>query len=172
MPQVKRLIALCLLLLPAISNCQDKKIVLAPDTTETLPLTFTRGIYTVYMGYNAFFKNVGLDKNQTLVLKQYVDSVIENTGTADLTKALKLSRHFNDGGMVVLYVNMVGERTVNTMMGKGSCKVFNTVGKYYLKQLVLKTGKGKIMEEGREVKATALKYYDVVSNTEIFEYVF
>lgn len=172
MPRVKRTIMLCLLLLPAITNCQDKKIVLAPDTSETLPLTFTRGIYTVYMGYNAFFRSVNLDKNETAVLKQYIDSVIENTGTADLTTAVKLSKHCKDGSMVFLYINMVGERTVNTMLGKGYCKIYNTVGKYYLKQLVLKTGKGKIMEEGREVKATALKYYDVVSNTEIFEYVF
>ena len=172
MPRVRRIILVSLLLLPFTGFSQDKKIVLAPDTSETLPLTFTRGIYTVYMGYNAFFKNVGLDKNQTIVLKQYIDSVIENTGTADLTNAAKLTKHNKDGSFVTLYINIVGERTVNTMMAKGIVKVFNTVSKQYVKQLVNKTGKAKIMEDGREVKATALKYYDAGNNTEIFEYVF
>ena len=169
---VRTIILLSLLFLPYSVFSQDKKIILAPDTSESLPVTFSRGIYTVYMGYNAFFKNVNLDKNQTLVLKQYIDSIIENTGMVDLTQSVKLTRHFKDGSFVTLYTNILGERTVNTMMAKGIVKVFNTVSKQYVKQLVNKTGKAKIMEDGREVKATALKYYDSGNNTEIFEYVF
>jgi hypothetical protein len=170
--QVTKILFVFLCALSASAFSQDKKIALSTDTSQSVPFSYTRGIYTVLMGYDEFMKNVGLDKNQATVFKQYADSLIENTGKVDLTAAVKLSRHFPDGSMVFLYVNMIGERTVNTMLEKGYARVYNTIGKYYIKQLILKTGKAKIMEEGREVKATALKYYDAGSNTEIFEYVF
>lgn len=161
-----------ILMMPLRGISQEGKIILTPDTSDSYPFTYTRGIYTITMGYNTFLKNLKLDKNQVEAFKAYADSAIDNSGKVDLTAVKKIEKHCSDGSMVFLYVNFVGESMTGMLLNKGLAKVYNTVSKQYLKQLIVKKGKAKIVEDGREVKATALKYYDPANKTEIFQYVY